>query len=494
VEIAKRQLARLDATDAGDSGLRSRSVAIGIALVLLVVVPAALGASTSGSTRPGRGMGLTAIHVLGILDILIVLIFVLRGFDVRMLLFLGAVPLFLAAGRPAQMVTKVAAEMANPATVVPICSAMGFAYVLRLTECDQHLVLLLLRPLRRMRALLIPGGIIAGYLINTTIVSQAGTAAVLGPVLIPLLRAGGLSAAASGAVLLLGSSMGGELFNPGAVEIAKLAELSTLSASQVVARSRGLNCLSCGVILSVFWILSRRGETRAGEPAVADISSDDEPGRADERQLNVFKAVVPLLPIVLLTLDAMAGPNSIGRYLIGPARILAAMMIGIAAAGLTSFGKRLGLAAAFFDGAGYAYTHIISLIVVASTFALGVELSGLIGLLIQAMNAWPRSALVVAPVASWFLAFVAGTGIAPAVSIMEFFVPAAGALGLDPIRLGAVTSLAAHFGRTMSPAAAVVMMAARLSGAGPRELIRRVAGPLLIGLAVLIVAALLGIA
>ena len=106
---------------------------------------------------------------------------------------------------------------------------MGFAHVLRLTECDRHLVLLLVRPLRRMRALLIPGGIAAGYLINTTIVSQAATAAVLGPVLIPLLRAGGLGTAAAGAILLLGSSMGGELFNPGAVEIAKLSELSTAS-------------------------------------------------------------------------------------------------------------------------------------------------------------------------------------------------------------------------------------------------------------------------
>ena len=192
------------------------------------------------------------------------------------------------------------------------------------------------------------------------------------------------------------------------------------------------------------------------------------------------------LPIVLLTVDAMAGPIRSAGSSSGPGRILAAMLIGIAAAGLTSLGKSGGLAAAFFDGAGYGYTHVISLIVVASTFAAGVELSGLIRLLLNAMSAWPKSALVVAPVASWFLAFVAGTGIAPAVSIMEFFVPAAGSLGLDPIRLGAVTSLAAHFGRTMSPAAAVVMMAARLSGAGPRELIRRVALPLLIGLAVLI--------
>ena len=128
---------------------------------------------------------------------------------------------------------------------------------------------------------------------------------------------------------------------------------------------------------------------------------------------------------------------------------------------------------------------------VASTFAAGVELSGLIGLFLDAMSAWPKSALVVAPVAAWFLAFVAGTGIAPAVSIMEFFVPAAGSLGLDADPAGRRHLAGGAFRPHMSPAAAVVMMAARLSGASPRELIRRVAVPLLIGLAVLIAAALL---
>ncbi len=437
--------------------------------------------------------GLTPIQLLAILDILIVTFLVIRGVDVRMLLFLGALPLFLAAGRPAAFIAKLASEMANPATVIPICSAMGFAHVLRLTECDRHLVMLLVRPLRHMRGLLIPGGIAAGYLINTTIVSQAATAAVLGPVLIPLLRAGGLGTAAAGAILLLGSSMGGELFNPGAVEIAKLSELSKVAPLEVIARSRGLNLLSCGVVLVVFWMLARRREEpRAPAAQAGDVGAEPEP--AIEPKLNRAKALVPLLPILLLSIDAMAGPYSVGQFLVGPGRILAAMLIGIAAAGLTSFGKSGGLAASFFEGAGYGYTHVISLIVVASTFAAGVELSGLIKLLLNVMSAWPKSALLAAPAASWFLAFVAGTGIAPAVSIMEFFVPAAGSLGLDPIRLGAVITLAAHYGRTMSPAAAVVMMAARLSGAGPRELIRQVACPLLIGLAVLIVLALLRIA
>jgi DcuC family C4-dicarboxylate transporter len=472
-----------------------RLVVIGaIVLAFMAWAPSALCATAEVSSRAPTALNLSLIHLLAVLDILVVTIFVVRGTDVRLVLFLGALPLFIAVGQPAMFIAKLASEMANPSTIVPICSAMGFAYVLKLTECDQHLVQLLVRPLRRMRLLLIPGGIAAGYLINTTIVSQAATAAVLGPVLIPLLRAGGLGAAAAGATLLLGSSMGGELFNPGAVEIAKLSELSALSATEVIARSRGLNLLSCGVILGVFWLIFGRRELRAGNRIVSGPKTADDPTQLDEPRLNIAKALVPMFPIVLLTVDAMAGPYSVGRFLVGPGRILAAMLIGVAAAGVTTGRKTRGLAAAFFDGAGYGYTHVISLIVVALTFAAGVELSGLIRLLLDAMSAWPKSALVVAPVAAWFLAFVAGTGIAPAVSIMEFFVPAAGSLGLDAIRLGAVTSLAAHFGRTMSPAAAVVMMAARLSGAGPRELIQRVAGPLLIGLGILIAAALLRVA
>ena len=133
-------------------------------------------------------------------------------------------------------------------------------------------------------------------------------------------------------------------------------------------------------------------------------------------------------------------------------------------------------------GPGYAYHHVISLIVVASTFAEGVRAERFDRALDRDDRAWPTSAMVVATVAPGSWRSSSGTGIAPAVAIMEFFVPAAGSLGLDPIRLGAVTALAAHFGRTMSPAAAVVMMSARLSGASPRELIRHVAFPLLIGL------------
>jgi C4-dicarboxylate transporter len=69
---------------------------------------------------------------------------------------------------------------------------------------------------------------------------------------------------------------------------------------------------------------------------------------------------------------------------------------------------------------------------------------------------------------------------------MEFFVPAAESTGIDRVRLGTLTTIGAHFSRIMSPAAAVVMMCARLSDAKASDLIRRVAVPLLVGGVVLL--------
>jgi DcuC family C4-dicarboxylate transporter len=470
------------------------AVALGIAIVLGTMTsiraadPGASGAAgnprSSISAPPAWGpVGIAAA------DLVVVTVLVAMGLEVRLVLLLGAVPLFLATGTMPQMLERMVAEMANPKTVVPIGAAMGFAFVLRNTGCDRHLVELLLVPVRRVRPLLIPGGIAAGYLINTTIVSQAGTASVLGPILLPLLRAGGLAPAHAGAVLLLGASMGGELFNPGAVEMQKLAELTRLPGPVVVSRSAGLNLTACSVALVTFWILTLRRFRRAGTE-LAGVPSAEEAASPAFR-VNPFKAIVPVLPLAILLGTSLLGHRSPLSALEGPSRILAAMLIGIVAAGLTSPRSIRGVTAAFFEGAAYAYHHVISLIVPASTFAEGVRLSGLIAVVIHAIAGWPEVAMIAGVVAPWCLAVISGTGIAPAVAIMEFFVPAAGSMGLDPVRLGTVSALGAHFGRTMSPAAAVVMVASTLAGARAADLIRHVAPPLLAGGIVLIAAALL---
>jgi DcuC family C4-dicarboxylate transporter len=64
------------------------------------------------------------------------------------------------------------------------------------------------------------------------------------------------------------------------------------------------------------------------------------------------------------------------------------------------------------------------------------------------------------------------------------------ALGVDPVLVGAVVSLSAAAGRTMSPVAAVVLMCATLTETSAGELVRRVALPLAAGVLALLLAAL----
>lgn len=422
-----------------------------------------------------------------LLDIALVVVLTARRVDVRIALLFGAVPLFVANGGMAEMLVKMAIEMANPATMVPIGSALGFAYVLRRTGCDREMVRLVVRPLRRMPMLLVPGGVLAGYLVNTTIVSQSGTAAVLGPILIPLLRAGGLAPATAGAVLLLGSSMGGELFNPGAVEMRKLSDLTGLGGDQLVQRHAPLNFIACGAALLVFWFLTRRRRLIEGAPP------EQAPPSADEPPINLFKAVVPVIPLVFLFIDTMAPRVSILTSFEGPTLILAAILIGVIMAGLAAPKEASRLASSYFEEAGASVAYVISLIVAASTFAEGVRRSGLIELLVRGLASRPAAAPFATVLIPWGLGVLCGSGIAPAIAVMEFFVPAAESLGLDPVQLGTLASLGAHFGRTMSPAAAVVAMSARLSDAPTGDLIRRLVVPLLVGMAAMIAAVVLGV-
>ncbi|MDZ8104302.1 MAG: hypothetical protein RM338_01570 [Nostoc sp. DedQUE12a] len=149
--------------------------------------------------------------IVTLIIIVTAVVLMFKRFDVRLSLFICAVGLFLLAGKLPQIFVIITQKMTNEKTVVPICTAMVFAYVLKLTECDRHLTHLLLAPLRYGKWLLISGGIIAAYIVNMAIVSQSSTAAIVGTVLLPLLLAVGIAPTIAGALLLLGSSMGGEL-------------------------------------------------------------------------------------------------------------------------------------------------------------------------------------------------------------------------------------------------------------------------------------------
>jgi DcuC family C4-dicarboxylate transporter len=446
--------------------------------------------------------------LFGVLIIALAVFAIARRVDVRLALLVAALGLAASAdlaqllaegavdGRVTDVVRVFLVTFADEKFVVPICTAMGFAHVLRHTGCDQHLVHLLVRPIQRVRLLLVPGTVVVGFLVNIPIISQTSTAVTIGPVLIPLLQAARTSPLTIGAALLLGSSLGGELLNPGAPELQTVVVATNqdrptaeppATPGDCVRHVLPLNLIHLFVATSVFWWLSKRAESRS--PA-------ETPPEPDGFRVNLARALVPLLPFLLLVLTSpplelvpvprhwLVGEQDAGRFnsrLIG-----AAMLVGAAVATVLTPRSAPGAARAFFDGAGYAFTHIISLIVVANCFGEGVRMTGLAAHLGRLIDAFPTFLMPLAGFLPLGFAALCGSGMASTQSLFGFFVGPARALGVDPVAVGAVVSLGAAAGRTMSPVAAVTLMCADLTRTDPVALSRRVAVPLLAGVSAVV--------
>jgi DcuC family C4-dicarboxylate transporter len=490
--------------------------------------------------------------VLGVLIIAAAIVAILRRVDVRLALFVAALALGVVAGNPAAIIRTFFNTFANERFVVPICMAMGFAYVLRQTECDQHLVHLLVRPLLRVRWALIPGTVLVGFVVNIPIISQTSTAATLGAVVIPILLAARVSPVTVGAALLLGCSIGGELLNPGAPELRTIVEetqkawrsheqpLLALTSQGVVEQILPFNLLGLCVGTLAFWWLSTREEASQQQPGASLTARLQEVQQdvADFR-VNPFKATIPLLPLILLFLTGpplnllaiptgwlvpvpqrVPAPVALIPALAPPAgfpgavpwpvlttadvaapvpgavlglfssRLIgAAMLVGVVVAAVSSWRSALQVPRAFFEGAGYGFANIISLIVTANCFGEGISLIGLADLIGHVTQLLPWLLLPSSGAVPLGFGVVCGSGMASTQSLFRFFVEPSLAYGVDPTLVGAVVALASAAGRTMSPVAAVTLMCATMTSTSPFELVRRVALPLLLSVVVIVLAA-----
>src|SRR5437868_5025455 len=95
------------------------------------------------------------------------------------------------------------------------------------------------------------------------------------------------------AALSLGTSIGGELLNPGAPELNTIAGRVGVPATECVPRIFPLLLVQLAVALALFWPLCLRAEARAAGGA-------DEPPPAELFRIDPYKALVPLIPLTLL--------------------------------------------------------------------------------------------------------------------------------------------------------------------------------------------------
>jgi DcuC family C4-dicarboxylate transporter len=457
-------------------------------------------------------MGIAAIVAVAMVAAAVIL--VVKGWDVRLVLLSAALTISVVAGTVPIIIREFLATFSNEKFVVPICTAMGFAYVLRHTGCERHLVLLLVRPLRSVRKLLVPGVIIVGFLVNIPVISQTSTAVCIGPVVVPLMRAAGYSMATIGACLLLGSSVGGELLNPGAPELLTIFDrtgVSPIEQSQRYLPSLVLTQLAASMI--GLWVLSVWWEKRAAQspecPSPDSQLITEDPTNTTSERIRLWKAVVPLVPIGLLFASGLPEPFKLfdvpDHWVILPqadgqrhpaynSRLIGlAMLVGVLAAAVVTPNRSRDCVKQFFEGAGYGFTHIVSLIVTASCFGKAIESAGLAQVLGQLIAYAPHLMQPLAAFVPLGFAAISGSGMASTQSLYGFFHGPAVELGLDPVSVGSLVSLGSAAGRTMSPVAAVALMCATLTGTNSFALARRVAVPLLMGILVVVTLRICGV-
>lgn len=422
-----------------------------------------------------------------------VLVAIRKKFDVRLVLMLAGIVLTVVAGKPLVVLEVIGKTLSNTDVTGPICSAMGYAFVLRSLGADRELVALLVRPLRKARWLLVPGGCLIGFVTNAAIPSQTATAAAVGPILIPLMLAAGYNRIAAGATLLLGCSIGGNLLNPGDADVVTVRIATNVPQDVVMSAVAIPNVLALLAAVTVLVMLLRRPVYHTD--SVHEASHDAAERITLRRFTMAMLAPLPVLALIvtqprlnLFPSITQHYPEGLPVYSVMFASTFLAMIVGFSAGG--SFSQHVSkLTSEFFDGMGYGLAKVISIIIAAACFLAGLQSVGLIQQVSMLLLGDPTFATIASPIATWLMAMLSGSGTAPAVSFAQAVLPSFvvdGQLSLA-IMLGVMAGIGANVGRTMSPVSAVMYFVSDLVTAEPRELIAVVALPLLAALGTVIV-------
>jgi DcuC family C4-dicarboxylate transporter len=429
----------------------------------------------------------TGILIIACVIIAAAIWFLIKGADVRLVLFTAGIALASLKLKPWTILNVFNEQMGNVDTIAPICSAMGYAFVLRASGSDREMVRLLIKPIRRVRWLIVPGGCLVGFITNMAITSQTGAAAAVGTILVPLMLAARFHPAIAAATLVLGCSGGGNLMNPGDADTVAIQRAT--QADMALVLQQMLFPLLAGFLAAVATLtyLSHRTPPET-------VDADRSAGADDSAPIHLAKALLPPLPIMMIFLmlpglnlvPPMPPPYDKGMP------VSHAMVISTAIVLLVYRREVSARTKIFFEGMGYAYINVISLIITASCFIQGMKQVGLIEKLVSVVTGNGLIARAAAEFFPFTLGVLSGSGMGPSVAFSQAVLPGVAAINLiGSVNLGVMGAIGASFGRTMSPVAAVVIFTASFINVKPLEIVIRVAPALAVALAAALLASIM---
>lgn len=411
---------------------------------------------------------------IGGLIVLLTIYLLIKQYDTRMVLFCSGLTMAIIAGHPMDAFKAFSHAMQESRIFEPIIAVMGFAMVLKVTECDKHLVMLLARYLKKAGPLLIPGAVAVTFLINISVVSASGCSAAVGAILIPLLIASGIHPAIAGSAVFAGTF--GAMFNPGFAPNIVVADVAKSNPMAVIA-NHAVPLLVVGAIgaISLTIVAYLRKENRGYESEAGKVIASE-----TEFQVNLLKAFVPVLPLAILMLGNMKVIAALKDVAISHA-----MIIGVFAAFIVTRMNPGKIVKEFWHGVGEGFGHIFAIIICSLVFVGGLNSLGVIKAAINVMISNTEIAKLSAAFGPFILAIMCGSGDAAQVAFNKAVTIHAAQFGLNGMDMGSMAAIGGALGRTMSPISGAAIICATFAGVNPMELAKRNAPGMIIAVVVL---------
>lgn len=438
-------------------------------------------------------MGLSAGAVssvmiwVGVAVILGVVYMLVKQKETRLVLIGAGFLLCFLSVKPMTAFSSFETAMTNAGLIKTILSVMGFAYVMKLTKCDAHLVNLMVGALSGVRAIIVPAVVLVTAFINISLSSAAGVSAAVGAVMIPFMMSLGVHPAVAASAVMAGTF--GSMFSPGLTHNAYIANdlLKTGDVMGVIAvhwQASLLAVLIGAGCLTLFAAMRKElsGHKPDATHAVAELEKS-----------NAFFAMIPIVPVVLLAFSAYISSKTApgwGKNLLAAIPWFKSMSVPTA----MLIGTLLGLAATrsnptavtkeFFKGMGDAYASVMGIIIAAGVFVAGMNAAGLVSALIAALKEADAFAKYAAAYGPFFLAIITGSGDAATLAFNGSVTPHAEQFGMTIAQMGSLATLGGCLGRTMSPLAGAAIVCAGLAGINPLEIAKRNAPGMIVAVTV----------
>lgn len=410
---------------------------------------------------------------VGIVIVIVSIYLLVKQYETRMVLFCAGVLMSVLAGSPLAAFDAFAKNMVSAGLIQAICSVMGFAFVMKATECDKHLVNTMANALTKVRPILIPGATLGTFAINIALPSAAGASAAVGAIFIPLLISAGIHPATAGAAVFAGTF--GSMLNPGLAHNPFVAKIANVGVMNVIAVHSTADIVA-GVIgaLSITIVAKVLKEDQG---YISEKAIDTEQGNIPKA--NLLFAIVPIIPIVLLVLGATGTIPALKKL-----GVPHAMLIGAIVGVILTRKDPAAMTKSFFNGMGDAFGNILGIIIAAGAFVGGMQAIGLVGAFIKLLVNSTGIVKIAATFGPFLLGIIAGSGDAAAFAFNEAVTPHAKQFGLEIINMGSIATLGGALGRTMSPIAGACIICASIAGVNPMQLAKRNAPGMLLAVIV----------